>query len=310
MATLVIFIVTVIAIFLVWYATIHWRNWRAKWGAARPRTGVANYSPSQYIEIDGFKIHYVQEGRGPDLLLVHGLSSSIVCWAAVFSDLTKNYRVTALDLPGFGRSDKRLDCAYTLDTQSARLTEFVTKLKLRQPFVVAHSMGGALIAWLSKTKPDLFNKLLLIAPALNHRIVAVHPGLFTWFARSTQRFLISKALVRWMYTKRVARIIPPNIDELVEEYYRPYENNRAALETFWRHVHLLRDKRLPEGLKNMTTPTAIVLGQYDVVFPRRYLARFLKINPHINAVVVPECGHQIMEEDPAALIKEIRGFLI
>jgi len=251
----------------------------------------------------------VQEGRGPDLLLVHGLGSSVVCWASVFAELKTQYRVTALDLAGFGRSDMHVDRDYTLDGQTKRLAEFIDALKLDRPFVVAHSMGAAICAWLAHSRPGVFQKLLLLSPALNHRIVAFNPGLFTWLARPTGQFLASPALVRWLYTKRTLYKIPPNVDELVEEYCRPYKDNFAAVEIFLRHAHLIRDKRLPDALAEFKTPTRIIVGAKDVIFPQRYLKRFSRLNPQIEVVVTPECGHQIMEEHPQVLLNHITEFL-
>jgi pimeloyl-ACP methyl ester carboxylesterase len=305
---LLTFLATIAVIFTVWAIAINWQEWRARLTTTRERTGAGNYSPAKFIEIDGFKIHYVQEGRGPDLLLVHGLGGSLVCWAPIFSDLKKKYRVTALDLPGFGRSDKRLDRAYTLDTQTARLKQFIEATKIERPFVVGHSMGGAITTWLARTSPTAVNKLLLLAPALNHRIVALHPGLFTWFLKPTGRLLVNKAMVRWMYTKRTLRKLPPNVDELVEEYYKPY-TEPGAVDVFLQHAHLLRDKRLPGDLAKLSTPTLILVGKHDLVFPPRYLNRFAKMNPQIEIIVTPESGHQIMEEEPAILLRHINNFL-
>lgn len=293
----------------LWWLTVVIAARRAPKGVALSALKqVLNYSVSQYIEIDGFKIHYFQEGRGPDLLLVHGLGASLVCWAPVFSELKKHFRVTALDLPGFGRSSHRTDVGYGLDDQAQRLHQFMAAVGVNTPFVVAHSMGGAIAGLLAKQNPAAVKKILFLAPALNRWLVLIHPELLTWFVRSTKKFIVNPAFVRWLYLKRVTYRPPNNAETLIEAYHQPFAQSSNAIETFWRHTHLLRDHRLPKGLAHLQTPAKILIGSHDLVVPRRYLVKFLELNPQIQISEVKNCGHQIMEEDPQALIREIQHY--
>lgn len=271
---------------------------------------VLNYSPSKFIEIEGSRIHYIQEGQGPDLLLVHGIGASIVSWATNFAELKKNFRVTALDLPGFGRSDKRLDVKYDLDDQTRRLAAFIVELGLHSPFIVAHSMGAAIAGMMAKKNPRMAKKIIFLAPALNRWLVAIHPSLFAWFIHSTKKFIVTRSLVRWIYTKRVAYRLPPNTEALIDGYFQPYEKSPELVEIFWRHSHLLRDRRLPNGLKNFETPSLVLLGDHDRVMPNRYLKKFLQMNPQIEFLIVPNCGHQIMEEDPRFFLETVQRFFV
>ncbi len=268
------------------------------------------YSASKFIEIDGIQIHYFQEGRGPDLLLVHGIGASVVSWAMTFAELKKTYRVTAVDLPGFGRSGRPTNIKYGLDQQADRLADFIRALKIQPTFIIAHSMGGAIAAWMAKRYPDTTRKMILLAPALNRWLVAFHPALLGWFVHSTKTFLVTRALVRWVYLKRIVHRAPKPSEKLIEGYFRPYENSAAAVEVFWRHSFLLRDQRLPGHLKGFSTSTIILLGEYDRVMPRRYLKKFIQLNPSLQLHIISDCGHQIMEEQPDQLLKYVREFLI
>lgn len=268
----------------------------------------ADYAQSKFVEIDGIKIHYFQEGRGTDILLVHGIGASTTNWALVFHELTKTYRVTAIDLPGFGRSDKRLDVGYGLDEQAQRLALFIRRLGLAQTHIVGHSMGGAIATWMAHENPELVNKLLLIAPALNRWIVALHPSLLTWFMHATKTFIVNKNLIRWMYLKRVTYRPPKHIEQFVEAHHRPFANSPEAVEAFWRHSYLLRDRRLPHGITDLKAETLILMGDHDKVFPARYLKPFLKNNSNIKLITIKDCGHLVMEEHPHEFLKLANEF--
>jgi pimeloyl-ACP methyl ester carboxylesterase len=106
---------------------------------------AAGLPASDFLDCHGVKIHYVVEGVGEPVILLHGLySSAAINWqlTGVFSKLAKDHRVIALDLPGHGRSDKpENEAAYGLaiiDDVVALLDE----LQVKQAHVVGYSLGG------------------------------------------------------------------------------------------------------------------------------------------------------------------------
>ncbi len=87
-------------------------------------------------------LHYEEEGSGPPLLLVHGLGESSFTWHDVVPALAARFRVIALDLKGFGRSDKPEDDAYGADDQAALIANFIVSRGLENVTLVGHSFGG------------------------------------------------------------------------------------------------------------------------------------------------------------------------
>ena len=71
-------------------------------------------SESLYIKVGGVNTHYIAVGKGPPLILLHGLGASLITWRDNLEALSKNFRVYALDLPGHGDSDKPLDFDYSI----------------------------------------------------------------------------------------------------------------------------------------------------------------------------------------------------
>ncbi len=116
-------------------------------------------------------ILYAEEyGQGPPILLVHGLGASIFTWRRIVRPLARNHRVIALDLKGFGRSDKRFGTRYSAADQAALVAAFIRKRNLDSLTLVGHSFGGtvALLTALDlRREPWRISRLVVMdAPAL------------------------------------------------------------------------------------------------------------------------------------------------
>ena len=272
------------------------------------RLDYHGFAQSRFVDVDGFKIHYVQEGRGPDLLLVHGIASSIYCWRKVFRELARDHRVLALDLPGCGLSDKLEDQDYTLDLQTERLAKFLKKMKLRDVCVIAHSMGGAISAWLTQTHPDLVRGVVFISPALSHKIIFPNPAHFSWFVHLAKKFIVTPSLVRMIYLHLAVATPPADTEEATQQYYLPFHNSPEALVVFTKQTRLLKDPRLTHGLAPFKKPAIILYGRKDRVIAQKYLSQFLKNNPSVHLFTHEKSGHQLMEEDPDFVIQNVKLF--
>src|SRR2546423_1872056 len=85
---------------------------------------------SRFVVIDNVKIHYVVEGRGQDIVLIHGLAANIYCWRKLIPILARKFRVWAIDLKGFGLSDKPRGSSYDLQTQALLVSHFIEHMNL------------------------------------------------------------------------------------------------------------------------------------------------------------------------------------
>jgi pimeloyl-ACP methyl ester carboxylesterase len=112
---------------------------------------------SHFLDCQGVKIHYVEQGAGEPVILIHGLySSASINWqlTGVFSELAKDHRVVALDLPGHGRSDKpEKDAAYGLAIIND-IVALLDHLHIKQAHVVGYSLGGMIAVKLLALHPD------------------------------------------------------------------------------------------------------------------------------------------------------------
>ena len=120
----------------------------------------------RFIDIDGARIHYLDEGSGPVLLLIHGLTGQMLNFTYSLLDrLTGDFRVVILDRPGSGYSTRPADAAATLTAQAQFISRFCDVLRLGRPLVVGHSLGGAIALTLALDHPKQVGGLALLAPA-------------------------------------------------------------------------------------------------------------------------------------------------
>jgi pimeloyl-ACP methyl ester carboxylesterase len=282
---------------------------------------VKNLPSSNFVQINGFNVRFIQLEGGkttyvdsahltlapsvhkPDLLLLHGIGESAYHWRHIIKPLSENFRVTAIDLPGFGFSDKPTDQKYGLDEQAERVFEILDQLQIRECFIAGHSMGATIAAWMAKQKPERVKKLVMMAPAASHKIVWLNPDYFWLGVQLTKNFVITKKLIRTIYTKGCVYKTPSTLDEDVEEYFRPSEKDPNAVVTFVKANHLLRDKRIPAELNDIAQPVLLMYGQNDRIVKEKHLADFLRLNPRLTYCRIAECGHQIAEEHPTLCIQ-------
>lgn len=113
------------------------------------------------IEIGGLRCHYVQEGEGRDVLLLHGWGGCVDSWLPVFNHLKERCRVTALDFPGHGGSGSPPEEGWSVDEYADFTEEFMEKTGIAGCDIVAHSFGGRVTLLLASRSPEKVGRLLL-----------------------------------------------------------------------------------------------------------------------------------------------------
>lgn len=126
---------------------------------------LTNSNEGQYIEMNNKKVHYIEKGQGPDLLLIHGLSGAAQNFSYKMIELlAKNYHVVAIDRPGSGFSQRDFQANAELPEQAKFVAQFIKEIHLEKPIVVGHSLGGAVALQLALDYPESVKALGLIAP--------------------------------------------------------------------------------------------------------------------------------------------------
>jgi pimeloyl-ACP methyl ester carboxylesterase len=119
----------------------------------------------KFVDIGGDRIHYVEQGSGPAIVIVHGLAGQLLNFAYLpMQELARSHRVILIDRPGAGYSTRGAQSSAAIFSQAATVAGFIDALKLDKPMLVGHSLGGALALAVALNHPQSVSRLALIAP--------------------------------------------------------------------------------------------------------------------------------------------------
>ena len=126
---------------------------------------AAATKPGKDIEVDGVNLHYVEAGSGPPLLLLHGLNGSTFSFRVLMPYLTQHFRAIAIDLMGFGYSERPRDRDYSLTAQAGLIAGFLDAMGIEKASVLGHSLGGAVAMRFAAQFPERIDRLILASSA-------------------------------------------------------------------------------------------------------------------------------------------------
>ncbi|WP_050929622.1 alpha/beta fold hydrolase [Aestuariivita boseongensis] len=152
-------IILLVIVLLILLVTIITQFIGASAAAQSPRRG-------KMTKVTGGKIHWLDEGSGPPVVMIHGLGGNMHNFTyALNSELTDDFRVITIDRPGCGWSERDGIEQATLPEQARMIAEFIQAEDLGKPLVMGHSLGGAIAETLALNHPDQVGALALICPA-------------------------------------------------------------------------------------------------------------------------------------------------
>jgi len=133
---------------------------------ARARRAEREHPPTgRFITVDGVKLHYLERGQGPALVLLHGNGVDATDWehSGLLDAAAEHYRVIAFDRPGFGYSERPRSTVWTPDKQARLLHHALQELKVESAIVVGHSWGTLVALSLGLQVPDVVRGLVLVS---------------------------------------------------------------------------------------------------------------------------------------------------
>ncbi|MDZ7765209.1 MAG: alpha/beta hydrolase [Melioribacteraceae bacterium] len=268
---------------------------------------------------DGRKIAYVDEGNSNEVIIfVHGLGSYLRAWEKNISELKKEFRVIAIDLPGYGKSSKELHPG-TPEFYSDVIAQFMDALEIDKANIAGHSMGGQAAIALSLKYPDRVKRIILAAPA---GIEEFTEGQKEWFREVMTVQGVKLTPVHQLRANVYANFynMPDDAEFMITDRIalREAEKFDNYCYTVVQSVKGMVDQPVVHLLPKITQPTLIVFGENDNLIPNPYL------NPGFTAdigrkgneliqnselVIIPECGHFLQFEKPEVFNEAVRNFL-
>ena len=249
-------------------------------------------------EVDGLDLHYVVEGRGPAVVLVHGLGGFAESWRHTVAALARRATVFALDLPGFGASAKP-PARYRLGYFARALHGFLDALGIPRTSLVGHSLGAAVAVTLALTHPARIERLALVGgvvpgfsyrPSWIYRVIAV-PGVGEALSLCASPRLYRAALARCFH-----RPVREEIEFFLEYAYavRTGAEARAAYLATLRQVRTDFEEHGQDyrrALATLDLPLLLVHGRQDRVVRPVHCAEVAESLGHAAVRWVDECGH-------------------
>ncbi len=274
-------------------------------------------SGSRFVELDGFEVHYRDEGSRdkPVLVLIHGVVSSLHTWDGWVAELAPHYRLVRFDLPGFGLTGPPRDGGYSAARLVRVLGLLLDHLGIGRAHIAGNSLGGH-VAWnFALQAPQRVDKLLLIDSAgypmkkVPWMIAfAALPGAHLTIPLWMPRALIAQG-IKEVYGDP-GRIAPGVVDRYYDLTRRP-GNRRAMVEIFRLLLQVNRDELhdTPTRVARIGTPTLLMWGESDRWISPRHVDLWRRDLPGLQVITYEGVGHIPMEEVPERSAVDALRFL-
>ncbi len=270
----------------------------------------------EYITVDGVKIRYVQKGRGPDLLCIHGLPGSLEDWETVIEPLSARYRVTVYDRPGHGFSGTE-KIGYNLDHNARTALGLIDALGLKDVIVVGHSYGGSIVMALAVRNPSNIRGFITLGGA-SYEVAHIDP-LFRIISLPLigrgLAALASSTVGDGMIQEGVTAAFRPNEDALPPDYMetrkRIFLQTKVICTLAREEIHLNPDLRgiIPK-YGEIGNPFIIIHGAADLLVPAADSRKLDSMLSRSKLIILEGVGHQVQFVRPEILIRaidEMRG---
>jgi pimeloyl-ACP methyl ester carboxylesterase len=274
---------------------------------------LQTFIPGYRLNVNNVQIYYEYfDHENPDakvIVLVHGFLSSTISFRQLLPDLTKEYKVIALDLPGFGQSEKSKSFIYKLSNLGQLIIDFLDKLNIQNAILIGHSMGGQICMHAAKKAPDRIDKLILLGccsyvkRASRSLIACSYLPLFTWGMRSwIQKKDIKQNLLSVLHDSKLVT------QEMIDGYSKPI-SEAAFINSLIRLLRHREGDMSSEELREINQPVLMIWGKEDKVIPVKTGYRLKHDLPNAELIVYEKCGHLMMEEKPKEITTEIIRFI-
>lgn len=268
---------------------------------------------SRYLTLaNGARVHYVDEGQGPVLLLLHGNPTWSFLYRDIIATLKNDFRLIAPDYPGFGLSSAPVGYGFTAAEHAATMSDFVEQLDLNDVTIMMQDWGGPIGFAVAEQHPErvrgfvIGNTWAWPVERTGHKVFSAvmggWPGQFaTWCCNGVARFFMWKGVESGLSDAELAM------------YLAPFKNDedRAPTHIFPKQLRAARPflERVYKDLSKLANrPALIVWGQRDFAFQEPERTRFENLFPNHQTVLLENAGHFIQEDAPDQISTAIRAW--
>jgi len=275
-----------------------------------------NIPKDQYMKVNGINTRFWSMGEaGTSVILIHGIGGYVEMWENNIESLSQKHRVYALDLPGFGRSDKP-NIPYSFPFISKFVLDFMEALEIERASLIGNSMGGGISLQVAIQFPDKVDKLVLVNSAglgkeltIMFRLASL--PLIGWLLSRPSRKGVRKILHECVYDKSLIT------DDFAERGYQIAAlpgAHKAFLIALRSSVTLggLTEEVLNiflDKLHTIQAPTLVIWGRQDRILPVSHAHVAEEKIPHSEIHIFDRCGHLPQIEHPEEFNTLVLNFL-
>jgi haloalkane dehalogenase len=268
-----------------------------------------------YAEVEGMRVHYVDEGQGPPVLMFHGEPTWSYLYRKMIPPIARRYRAVAPDHVGFGRSDKWTEVEkYTFDAHYRVVEGFVEALDLRDIVVVVQDWGGPLGLRFATQHPERVARLVILNTGLFAEGTALPEGMRAWreYAAQTPDLPVGSIVQQALHNRDLAT------GDIIRAYDAPFPDpeSKAGARAFPAIIPTSAGepgaREMMETLEALTRwdkPALVMFSDHDPIFSVEAGRRFQGIIPGARFRVIEGAGHFLQEEKGEIIAAEILSFI-
>lgn len=261
-----------------------------------------------------YKLHYIESGSGPPLLLIHGLFDSLESWQKLIPLLSDRFKIYAIDLPAFGKSPLPSSWKESISGMIKAVVTFLNEKEIRHVSLLGNSMGGGLALGVAGALPERIDRIVLMnpygLPSLPLAAKAAQgciTGSFLPYLlrRSALRRCAKGILTRSIYNRNLVT------DPLIERVIQPFSTVRLRknLFRFLRGISAEEMRSIDARLPTIAHPVLIIWGEKDGWLSDAHWERLQERLQNGNVIKIPDCGHLPHLEKPQAVAEAAIQFL-
>lgn len=259
--------------------------------------------------VRGVGLRYIDMGAGFPIVLIHGFGGSAYDYRLTLPALAEHCRVIAVDLPGFGYSDRGAATEISGSAWVDTLAELLAQLGVTRAVFVGHSLGGAVVERFAARYPEMVERLVLVAAvsAGDRRPMPPAGALFTVIATLVQGLLAASSRLERLAQSRTVYDPSFMTGDVLAGHIQPLRvrGSAAAVRRLFRGSALDQ----PVDLSRLTMPVLLLWGDSDKIVRLTVAEQLLAALPHARLEVVAEAGHLVLEEHPETCNRIILDFL-
>jgi 3-oxoadipate enol-lactonase len=255
-----------------------------------------------HANIDGFRCHYVQEGQGTDLVLIHGLGGSVHDWDTLVPTFSRHHRVLCYDVRGFGNSEKPPG-PYPLQLFARDLAQLLQSLQIPAAHIAGISMGGVIAQRFTLDYPDMVRSLTLISTSseVGEQARAAWEKMATSIEQ--RGFPAGTSFAERIFAPSFVKANPKAVQDMADRTAANDPQSYAAA------ARAIGAYNWTADLGRIQVATLILQGLNDALTPPGGSVRMHRGIPRSRLLLIPDCGHVVPLEKPELFTHTVLAFL-